>query len=293
MPNSAVSVIIPTYEDWEGLSLCLSALEKQDFPKRNFEIIIANNNKAADVPHDVILPTNAVVIHVATPGSYAARNAAIEQSTGQFLAFTDADCVPDTSWLSEAIALFYQNSEIDLIAGGVQFTWRGDKPNPIEVYDSIFNLRQEKFVTKGGAATANLFVRREVIASFGMFDANRLSGGDITFTKRATTGGATLAYLDTAIVFHPARHTLAEVIQKARRTTGAGILQKRRDGKKIIFPHLDRLLPPIRSVARITKSENVGFLGGVAVWLVLYLVNIVRVIEQARLILFKSRYERK
>ncbi|PUB17205.1 glycosyltransferase [Yoonia sediminilitoris] len=293
MQHLRVSVIIPTYADWDRLAHCLSALEKQDFPVGDFEIIVANNNKKPDTPSGLVCPSNVVVIHVATPGSYAARNAAVAVSKGDILAFTDADCIPDHSWLSEGVKEFDNNPDVDLVAGGVRFIWQGSAPNIVETYDSIFNLQQQNFARKGGAATANLFVRRDVFDRFGLFDETRFSGGDIDFTKRATSGGAKLVYAEDARINHPARQNLGEVIRKARRMTGAGILQKRQEKKNIIIPHLDRLFPSFKAMKRIYKSGNATLVTGVGAWLVFYLVQIARVAEQCRLIFFKSSYERK
>ncbi len=291
-PYPKVSVIIPTYGDWQTLPRCLAALQAQDFPVGDFEIIIANNNESPLVPDDLILPANAHVVHVTMPGSYAARNAAIALSRGQIVAFTDADCIPSPQWLSEGVHHMQQDG-INLVAGCVRFVWKGERPSVIELYDSVFNLRQESYVKKGSAATANLFVSRDVFDQYGHFDAKRFSGGDMEFTQRATSQGAKLVYASNARIDHPARTSFKEVIRKARRTTGAGILQKRRDDRKLIFPHIARLFPSIKAMRRIFQSGQTTFFTGIAVWFIYYAVDLVRVAEQVKLIVLKGGYERQ
>ena len=39
-----VSVIIPTYHDWDRLKLCLKALEQQRYPTDRFEVLVVNND---------------------------------------------------------------------------------------------------------------------------------------------------------------------------------------------------------------------------------------------------------
>ncbi|WP_353057092.1 glycosyltransferase family A protein [Microbulbifer sp. VAAF005] len=34
------------------------------------------------------------------PGSYAARNKGVELAEGDWLIFTDADCLPDSKWIA-------------------------------------------------------------------------------------------------------------------------------------------------------------------------------------------------
>ena len=86
MASPKVSVIIPTFHDWDRLQLCLIALTSQDFPANDFEIIIANNDPADPAPDALDLPANARIIPASQPGSYAARNAALVEATGDLIA---------------------------------------------------------------------------------------------------------------------------------------------------------------------------------------------------------------
>lgn len=51
-----VSIIIPTYRDWERLALCISALDKQTYSKDLFEVIIVNNDAQDQAPSNYYLP---------------------------------------------------------------------------------------------------------------------------------------------------------------------------------------------------------------------------------------------
>src|SRR5690554_2984846 len=97
-----ISVIIPTYKDWERLALCLQALENQSFKPSNFEIIVINNLPGDLPPAAFKLPKNAVLVDEGKPGSYAARNTGIGMAKGEILAFTDSDCIPHKDWLINA-----------------------------------------------------------------------------------------------------------------------------------------------------------------------------------------------
>ena len=59
-----VSVIIPTYNDWGPLRICLDALSVQTLPQDRFEIIIANNEDRFPPPPDFAMPQNAKMITV-------------------------------------------------------------------------------------------------------------------------------------------------------------------------------------------------------------------------------------
>lgn len=45
-----VSVIIPTYHDWDRLKKCIEALKIQTYPSDLFEVIIVNNDPADKAP---------------------------------------------------------------------------------------------------------------------------------------------------------------------------------------------------------------------------------------------------
>src|SRR5690554_5645873 len=113
-----ITVIIPTYHDWDRLQLCLNALQNQSLPNNGIEIIVVNNNPYDLVPDTLYIPSNVKIINEGKPGSYAARNKAVRESQGIFLAFTDSDCIPDKNWLFNALQIF-ENKNISRIGGKV------------------------------------------------------------------------------------------------------------------------------------------------------------------------------
>lgn len=104
MEKIKISVIIPTYNDWDNLSLCIESLKKQTLNPNLFEVIIANNNSDGTVSSLILpLPFFVRIIHEPQPGSYSARNTAIRHSKGKYLAFTDSDCLVSPSWLENGL----------------------------------------------------------------------------------------------------------------------------------------------------------------------------------------------
>lgn len=286
-----ISVIVPTYQDWPTLTRCLAGLAQQDVGVP-YEILIADNNRDDLVP-DMSLPENARVVPAPQPGSYAARNAALAQANGQIIAFTDADCVPDRSWLRQAWTILQDDPSISMVAGAIEGFWRSNEPTPVELCDAVFNLRQSRYVSRNVAATANLIVRRTVFEAVGPFDAKRFSGGDFEFARRATRQGFKLVYAPDAIVRHPVRSTLNDLLRKTRRVAGGHVAEKRAAGRRVFVPHLDRLIPCPKA-ARQIRSYPVGSLGvKSAAFAVYYCVQCARVYEQLRLTVFRRDYERR
>lgn len=293
MTEFIVSVIIPTYQDWARLRTCLDALEMQTLETSLFEVIVANNDPSTSIPKDISFPTNFTLINVSEPGSYAARNAALDISKGSILAFTDADCVPEPDWLSAGVNFFYDNHDITRIAGGIHYFVKGDVWTAAALYDRTHMLQQDKFALEGKSATANAFMRRAVFEDVGKFNPKLLTGGDMEWSLRAKRAGYKLAYCPESAVKHPARSNLFQLFRKARRFAGGSVAKKRSRGDRLILPYFDNFLPPIRQAIRIFNIKDLKTTECFKVWLVLYSIRIVTVFEQIRLLIFQGKYERR
>jgi glycosyltransferase involved in cell wall biosynthesis len=232
--NLQASVIIPTFEDWDGLQACLDCLAAQTAAPETFEVIVANNNPSPEVPASLRLPPNARVIHAQKPGSYAARNVALRQSQGDVLFFTDSDCLPDRRWIEAGLAAIAPLGPPGRVAGAIELFPKGEHWTGIELYDRIKHMNQELFFQSGWCATANLVVRRAAFGMVGLFDEDRFSGGDSEWNHRATALGCELVYGADVLIRHPSRGEFAELAKKRRRITGGfhqnelrGVLPKR------------------------------------------------------------------
>ena len=217
MKNPEVSVIIPTYKDWPRLALCLKALEEQSYDRDKFEIIVVNNMPGDEVPLQLEIPENCRIIEEQKPGSYAARNSALKICQGRIVGFTDSDCIPDKDWIKNAVDFLTENPEIKRVGGAIEVFSQRAKPSKVELYDEIFAFPQEAYVRSGNAVTANLFTYKEVFDKIGLFDQSLMSGGDYQWGKLAQNRGFFIGYAADAIVKHPARPTVKELLTKAKR----------------------------------------------------------------------------
>ncbi|MFD1007289.1 glycosyltransferase family 2 protein [Oceanisphaera ostreae] len=224
-----VSVIIPTYHDWDRLQLCINGLSVQSYNQSWFEVIVVNN-APDDINADFIVPENAVVIDEDKPGSYAARNAALKIAKGDVVAFLDSDCIPDSKWLEEGVKALTSSDKVERVAGKVELFFTGYPLSAAECYEKGFAFRQESNVNKGVSVTANLFVYRQLFEQYGMFDDSLLSGGDFEWNRRASVAGSSIVYSSAAIVRHPARNSLSELLKKANRVAlGSVAINKKTD----------------------------------------------------------------
>lgn len=235
-----ISVIIPTYNDWERLMKCINALDQQTIQKDKYEVIVVDNSEKGVVPSDIILPDWVQMAHEPVAGSYKARNTGARMATGEILAFTDSDCVPDKNWLTNAINCF-RRSTCDLVGGKVQI-FQDDEENKYGyLYERVTAFPQHKNVPDGRGVTANLFIKKCVFDKMSGFSSTIKSGGDWEFTLRCTKKGYDMIYCEEVLVLHPAR-TLPAIFKKQKRMACGGALSvKERHGHsylRILGSHL-------------------------------------------------------
>lgn len=219
-----LSVIIPFHHGFGQLKETLGALRAQTYPHRSFEIIAINND-----PDEETLPPlreefpEVCWLEEAEIGSYNARNCGVRAARGEWLAFTDSDCVPAPEWLAEGAQMILK-SDWDLFAGRVDYMDPvGRSKNATEWLEEEFTLlNKQRWLVENlnVVATANLFARRSLFAQVGEFDPKLMSFGDGDWTRRAKAAGARLGYADAALTRHPRRSRVGELLKKALRTEG-------------------------------------------------------------------------
>jgi GT2 family glycosyltransferase len=151
------------------------------------------------------------LVTVHQKGAGPARNGGVAASTGEILAFTDSDCVPDPRWLEKGIAGLAQS---DFVGGGVEVLVQDpSSQSAAESFEKVFAFDTERYVLeKGFVATCNLFCTRRVFDAVGAFE-NGVSE-DVDWSRRATGKGFRIGYVPDALVGHPARRNWSEIRKK-------------------------------------------------------------------------------
>jgi glycosyltransferase involved in cell wall biosynthesis len=216
----SVSVVVPFYgADVSALTRCVKSLLNQDYSEDRVTITVVDNNETPRLAASAFGP-RCSILHEPGPGSYAARNRGIRESLGEIIAFTDSDCVPQRSWITAGVRSLQAATGPVIVGGSIVFEF-GSPQNTCELLDSIIHHRQTEYVfSHRFAATANLFVTRELIAVHGPFDARFLSGGDREFGQRLAAAGVGITLSQDAVVLHPARARFADLLQKGLRGAG-------------------------------------------------------------------------
>jgi len=206
-PLPKISIIVPVYNGEATVRTCVEALLGLDYPRDRFEVLVVDN-KSIDGTRRIVEGYPVTLLQeAAVQSSYAARNLGIAHASGDVLAFTDADCVPERGWL-RAIVAAIEPSDVGGVAGAIE-AFRAD--SAVEKYQARRAIRADrayKHKVLPFAQTANAAYKREVFEKIGLFDPTLIYGGDLDFSWRMqSAGGLRLVYEALAFVWHRHRTT--------------------------------------------------------------------------------------
>ncbi|WP_231757168.1 glycosyltransferase [Microbulbifer elongatus] len=248
------SVIVPVYNQWQFIPGLIDKLRLQSYGVEDVEVLLVDNGSSElQVPDE--LPENVRVLYCEDRGSYAARNFGARFSSGNWLVFTDADCLPETEWLEQiARAISSSNGENRIIAGGIDSYCEEVNPTLYEIYDIVRGIPQERYVSHGYGATANLTVPRKAIDMLEGFNHQLYSGGDADFCRRARNQGFDIVYVSSALAQHRTRSSWEEIATKARRVKGGQLVCKPLKYRAWIV--LRTLLSPLVTTHRFVSEKR-------------------------------------
>ena len=207
-----VSIIIPARNASKYIEGCLESLEKLDYPE--FEVIIVNDG-SSDATKDILDRFEGIkVLETFGVGPSKARNLAIKEAKGEYVAFTDADCIVHPQWLNELLKGFIPDPLTLSPVVGVG----GDQKSPED--DSSFGKTVHGFFkTVGFVAeyvknknngivmtkhnpTCNVIYKKTVLMEAGGFLEGLWPGEDLELDYRLAKKGYRFLYNPDAIVYH-------------------------------------------------------------------------------------------
>lgn len=224
--NKKVTVIIPTYNRENELKVCLDALSNQTY--KNYEIIVIDDGSTDGTKKLVKTYKNIKYIYQNNYGPAKARNKGIISATGEILAFTDDDCIPEKDWLKNAVP-YFNNPSIIGVEGITMSSDLYSTPTSI----ATINLHGKKY------STCNMFYRAEVFKEVGMFDEKFKSAWEEEYELacRILKKGE-IKFVDSVKVYHPIRYYNIKSFLKMyfnRKTTYWQVLSRRFTWDILIF----------------------------------------------------------
>ena len=200
------SIIIPTYNRFKELAVCLHSLTCLDYPRDCFEVIVVGDGGSA-LPEAVVdgirQKIDVKLLTQAHAGPAGARNTGAKRARGKFLAFTDDDCIPKADWLKKLAARFAQTP--DHLIGGR--TLNAMKSNPYSttsqmIVDIVYSYYNQDPKRARFFASNNLAIPAERFHELGGFDATFRTSEDRELCDRWLHHGYHMTYAPEAIIYH-------------------------------------------------------------------------------------------
>ncbi|MDV0443514.1 glycosyltransferase family 2 protein [Methanorbis rubei] len=111
-----ISVIVPTFNEEEGVEACLQSLCDQTLPRDQYEIIVVDGN-SKDKTREIAEKYADLVFIQTSKKVGGARNDGAMAAKYDILATTDADCFLPRDWLEKVLADFKKYPDASTIYG--------------------------------------------------------------------------------------------------------------------------------------------------------------------------------
>lgn len=214
-----VSIIIPTYNRAKMLGMTVESFVKQNYPKDQFELIIADNN-SRDETKDVIAEwqsKSSVAIRYIfekRQGVHYARNSAAKLAKGDILYFTDDDMLADEELIKNLIRTFSMDYNVASATGKVLPKWEVTPPEWIlklcNNYLLSLNDRVEQLIISPndvGVFSCHQAVLKDVFFKSGGFNPENTAGewigdGETGLNIKIKELGYSFAYNGESVIYH-------------------------------------------------------------------------------------------
>ena len=138
--NKKISIIIPVYNSEDFLNTCLDSLTKQSY--KNLEIILVNDGSpknCKEIANEYMKKDERVkyVEHEKNKGLFQARITGFENSTGDYIAFLDADDYVSNDFYRELIQKAEETNS-DIVFGKTVMDYGEDNKRIYNLFDFPF-----------------------------------------------------------------------------------------------------------------------------------------------------------
>jgi glycosyltransferase involved in cell wall biosynthesis len=205
------SIIVPTYRRPHQLATCLRSLASLDYPRDRFEVLVVDDG--GETPTDAVIEAFRAQLDVtllvhAHAGPAAARNTGAARAKGTFLAFTDDDCAPASSWLQGLADRLLATS--DCAVGGRTINALPQNPYSTTsqmIIDFVYSRYNADAEQARFFASNNLALPATLFRASGGFDASLTTSEDRELCDRWLRSGYRMVYAPDAVVHHAHRLT--------------------------------------------------------------------------------------
>ena len=222
-----IELVICTYNNATQLNHVLAAIAQQQVSETiEWGVLVVNNNctdgtmalveqaiAAGKIPH-------LRVVQETTQGLTPARLCGVQNTTAQWIAFVDDDCVLKPNWVEQAVHFAAHHPDCGAFGGRVVLTWETPPPPFVLRYGYSFAEQEHGFQVqeRDCLVGAGMVVNRQALITCGWIKhqlmpdrigTKLISGGDVELALRLRGTGYALCYTPACELQHliPPRRT--------------------------------------------------------------------------------------
>lgn len=118
-----ITFVIPTLNAGKVLGKCLASIDKQDYPKKNYQILIIDGG-STDKTLEIAKKYRAKVYPNPLKTAEAGKAIGVKQAKGQYICLIDSDNIlPSSNWLKKMLFPFEEDKQI-IGSEPIKFTYR-------------------------------------------------------------------------------------------------------------------------------------------------------------------------
>lgn len=189
-----VSFIIPAFNEEKDIGRCLQSIGQLSYPKNKVEIFVMDNG-STDGTHAILTKMGVSFAIIEKVPVSVLRNRGAKNTSGEFLAFIDADIELSSNWIEQALATMGDSNNVAVGCfprAPVDSTWVG------RVKDLHQRLRHSREVVLQvpWLPSANFLVRKKDFEAVGGFNEGIETGEDVDLGYRLESQGALVRNLN-------------------------------------------------------------------------------------------------
>lgn len=259
-----LTVAICTHNRADKLTALVKAYAMQfnalpDEVQKEIELVIVDNN-SSDKTKELVFACSAMLgcryFFEARQGLSFARNRAIREADGEYIAFLDDDVELSKNWLTELISLVV-SEKASVYSARVLPRWQSEQPEWLNFDNAKFSISQSVLPAHDYGAEAktypfkhastlvqnpigaNLIFKRDLFLKYGDFQTQLGAGQrlalneDTEFCRYLNSMGEKILYSPSCIVYHPVdiRRTQKSYIKNWYKTSGSCFAWMKKHGR--------------------------------------------------------------
>jgi len=214
-----VSIVVPVRNGGSLLERCLRSVLAQEYPRDRLEILVVDNG-STDGSADTITGLGLSPLRESRPGAAHARNRGVAEATGDIVAFTDADCEVEPSWVSRLVEALggadAATGRIEPFPSGSRFARARGALHEMFLRECM-RLDRENRLDR--LDSANAAVWRQVLDEVGGFNPQIFFVEDRELAVRIVERGRRLRFATAPLALH---HYEERILPSMRKAAGTG-----------------------------------------------------------------------